>query len=234
MKTLVFLLVLGNLLFYAFTEGYFGRPGNPDAERVERQMLPEKMRIVSRGEAPAAPAKAPEPLKVALALEEAKAEPAAEAEKSVPVCLAWDYLSVAEADRLDSVLTGQFAEFKPVRRNVDGESSGWWVFVPSLPGKAEAERKAGELRQFGVTDYFVIQEGPNRHAISLGVFSSEKGGQDRLAELKAKGVRSARLTPRPGKDGTVSLQATGPAAIKSALLDAIAKALPKAEARDCK
>lgn len=234
MKTLVFLLVLGNLLFYAFTEGYFGRPGNPDAERVERQMLPEKMRIVSRGEAPAAPAKAPEPLKVALAPEETKAEPAVQAEKSEPVCLAWDSLSVAEADRLDSVLTRQFTEFKAVRRQVDGESSGWWVFVPSLSSKAEAERKAGELRQFGVTDYFVIQEGPNRHAISLGVFSSEKGGQDRLAELKAKGVRSARLTPRPGKDGTVSLQATGPTAIKSALLDAIAKALPKAEGRDCK
>lgn len=234
MKALVFLLVLGNLLFYAFTEGYFGRPGNPDGERIERQVLPERMRIVSRGEAPAAPAKAPEPLKVALAVDEAKVEPAAQAEKSAPVCLAWDNLSVAEADRLGTVLTGQFAGFRLARQQVDGESSGWWVFVPSLPGKAEAERKAGELRQFGVTDYFIIQEGPNRHAISLGVFSSEKGGQDRLAELKDKGVRSARLMPRPAKDGTVSLQATGPSAIKSAMLDAVARALPRAEARDCK
>lgn len=233
MKTLVFLLVLGNLLFYAFTEGYFGWPGNPDAERIERQVQPERIRIVSRGEAPTA-AKASEPLKVALAVEEAKVETVAKAAESTPVCLAWDNLSVAEADRLGTVLTGQFAEFRLVRKVVDGESSGWWVFVPPLSSKAEAEKKASELRERGIADYFIIQEGPNRFAISLGVFSSEKGGQEKLAQLKEKGVRSARLSPRPGKDGTVSLQATGPVAVKPVLLEAIAKALPKTEAQDCK
>ena len=55
MKALVFLLVLANLLFYAFGAGYFGRPDNPDAGRVEQQVAPERMRIVSRGEAPGAP-----------------------------------------------------------------------------------------------------------------------------------------------------------------------------------
>ena len=57
MKVLVFLLVLANLLFYAFSAGYLGRPDNPDAGRVGQQILPERMRIVSRGEAPAEPTK---------------------------------------------------------------------------------------------------------------------------------------------------------------------------------
>src|SRR3990167_4112623 len=61
-KALVFLLVLANLLFYAFGAGYFGRPDNPDAGRVEQQILPERMRIAARGDAPALPAKAPEPV----------------------------------------------------------------------------------------------------------------------------------------------------------------------------
>ena len=234
MKTLVFLLVLGNLLFYAFSAGYFGRPDNPDAIRIDKQVLPERMRIVSRGEAPAAPAKAPEPVVPEPVVEAVSAKAVAKAEDSAPVCLAWEHLSVAEADRLGTVLTGQFAEFKLVRQVVAAEGNGWWVFVPPLSGKAEAERKAGELRLFGVSDYFIIQEGPNRFAISLGVFSSEKGGQERLAELREKGVRSARLTPRPGKDGTVSLQATGPATAKPALLEAVGKALPKAETQGCK
>ena len=90
------------------------------------------------------------------------------------------------------------------------------------------------MRQIGVSDYFIIQDGANRFAISLGVFSSEKGGQERLAEVKDKGVRSARLTPRPGKDSTVSLQATGPAPDKAALLAAVAKALPKAGGQSCR
>ncbi len=234
MKTLVFLLVLGNLLFYAFSAGYFGRPDNPDAVRLDKQVLPERMRIVSRGEAPAGPVKASEPVVV-----EAKAEEAAKAEvgakpEEKPVCLLWEHLPVAEADQLGTVLAGRFAEFKLTRQLVAAEGSGWWVFVPPLPSKAAAEKKAGELRQFGITDYFIVPDGFSRYAISLGVFSSEKGGQDRLAELKDKGIRSARLAPRPGKDSTVSLQATGPATAKPALLEAVGKLLPKAEAQGCK
>jgi hypothetical protein len=233
-KTLVFLLVLGNLLFYAFSAGYFGRPDNPDAVRLDKQVLPERMRIVSRGDAPAGPVKAPEPVVV-----EAKAEEAAKVEvvakpEEKPVCLLWEHLPVAEADQLGTVLAGRFAEFKLTRQLVAAEGSGWWVFVPPLPSKAAAEKKAGELRQFGITDYFIVPDGFSRYAISLGVFSSEKGGQDRLAELKDKGIRSARLAPRPGKDSTVSLQATGPATAKPALLEAVGKLLPKAEAQGCK
>lgn len=236
MKTLVFLLVLGNLLFYAFSQGYFGEAENPDAIRVEKQVLPERMRIVSRGEAPAIKAKAPEPVKPEPVAEEVKPEPEAVAKpEPVPTaCLAWEHLSVADADKLGALLAGKFAGFKTSRRVVAAEGSGWWVFVPPLSGKAEADKKAGELRQLGVTDYFIIQDGANRFAISLGVFSSEKGGQDRLAEVKEKGVRSARLTPRPGKDSTVNLQATGPAPDKAALLEAVAKALPKAGGQSCK
>ena len=234
MKLFIFLLALGNLLFLAYSGGYFGHPENPDAVRLDKQVLPERMRIVSRGEAPGVPAKVPEPVKVAPAAEEAKPEPvAAKPEASGPVCLLWEHLSVAEANQLGTLLGGKFAEFKVARRLL-GEGNGWLVFVPPLPSKADAEKKAAELRQFGVTDYFIIQDGPNRHAISLGVFSSEKGGQERLAELKEKGVRSARLMQRPDKDGTVSLQATGPDATKAALLESVAKVLPKVEAQGCK
>lgn len=234
MKALVFLLVLGNLLFYAFSQGYFGEAENPDAIRVEKQVLPERMLIVSRGEAPAIKAKAAEPAKPEPVAEEVKPEPVAKPEPVPTACLAWEHLSVADADKLSALLSGKFAGFKASRRVVAAEGTGWWVFVPPLAGKAEAEKKAGELRQLGVTDYFIIQEGANRFAISLGVFSSEKGGQDRLAEVKEKGVRSARLTPRPGKDSTVNLQATGPAPERAALLEAVAKALPKAGGQSCK
>ncbi|HJV92719.1 MAG TPA: SPOR domain-containing protein [Azonexus sp.] len=234
MKTLVFLLVLANLLFYAFGAGYFGRPDNPDAVRVEKQVLPERMRIVSRGEAPAAPAKAAEPVKPEVVAEAPKAEPVIKVEEPAPVCLAWEHLPSADAERIASLLASKYAEFKVTRRVVPGEGSGWGVFVPPLTSKADAERKATELRQLGVTDYFIVLDGPIRHAISLGVFSSEKGAQERLAELKEKGVRSARVMPRPGKDSTVNVQATGPAAAKEALLTAIGKAVPKADEVGCK
>lgn len=234
MKTLVFLLVLANLLFYAFSAGYFGRPDNPDAVRVEKQVLPERMRIVSRGEAPAAPAKAAEPVKPEVVAEAAKADSATKVEEPAVVCLAWEHLPAVDAERIASLLSSKFAEYKVTRRVVPGEGNGWGVFVPPQTGKADAERKATELRQLGVTDYFIVQDGPIRYAISLGVFSSEKGAQERLAELKDKGVRSARVMPRPGKDSTVNVQATGPASAKASLLEAIGKAVPKAAAQGCK
>lgn len=253
MKALVFLLVLANLLFFAFSEGYFGRAENPDAGRVERQVLPERMRIVSRGEVPAAPVKvvAPEaepvvpeavteaakaePVKTEPAQEEpAKVEPVSKAKELPPLCLAWEHLSITEADQVSTLLSKRFTELKVTRPAVGGESNGWWVFVAPLPSKAEAEKKAAELRRFGVTDYFIIPDGPNRFAISLGVFSSEKGGQEKLTEVKELGVRSARLMPRPGKDGTVNLQVSGPATAKQALLAAVGKVLPKSTPQSCK
>ena len=258
MKALVFLLVLGNLLFYAFSQGYFGKPENPDAIRLEKQVLPERMHIVSRGEAP--PAKTPEGSKpdspgdgasvdastvadpkaaeVAKAAEAKPAEAppvvAAKPEPPPTVCLAWDRLTPADADRLAEVLAGKYGEFKMTRRIIAGEPAAWWVYIPPLAGKAETDKKAGELRDLGVTDYFVVQDGANRNAISLGVFSSEKGSQDRLAELKDKGVRSAKVAPRPSKDSLLGVQATGPASARAALVAAVAKALPKADGQACK
>lgn len=240
MKALVFLLVLANLLFYAFGAGYFGHPDNPDAGRVEQQVVPEHMRIVSRGEAPVAPTK-PEPAPEAAKPE---AEPVAVLTAEVPVkeekaekaqvCLVWRQLSVADAERLSSLMTKRFKAFKLSRKTIASEGNGWWAFVPPQPSKADADKKAAELRELGVKDFFVIQEGPNRFAISLGVFSTEKGSQDRLAELKAKGVRSVSAAPRPGKESVVTLQARGLSAEKAALLAAVGEALPKAEAQGCK
>lgn len=238
MKALVFLLLLFNLLFYAFTQGYFGRTENPDAGRIEKQVFAERMRIVSRGEVPAVPAKAPEPVpepvKPEVVPDAPKVAPVSQAEEPASVCLVWEHLSVADADQLNALFNNKFAEFKVSQQTVAGEANGWWVFIPALPGKVEADKKAGELRQLGVTDYFIILDGPNRFAISLGVYSSEKGGQERLAEAKEKGIRSARLAPRPSKDGTVSLLATGPTAAKVTLLEAVGKILPKTNVQSCK
>jgi len=245
-KALVFLLVIANLLFYAFGAGYFGQPDNPDAGRVEQQVAPERMRIVSRGEAPAptvakaepvvpeaAPADETQTPEKAEAERGAEPEPVAKVDKT-PVCLSWRPLPVAEADRLSSLLAKRFRDYKVTRKLVASEGNGWWVFIPPLPGKAEADKKAGELRELGVTEFFVVQDAPSRFAISLGVFSSEKGSQDRLAELKAKGVRSAQAAPRPGKDSLVSLQVRGPAGEKAMLLGAVGQILPKAEGQVCK
>jgi cell division septation protein DedD len=71
------------------------------------------------------------------------------------------------------------------------------VNIPPQPSKDAADRKAAELRELGVTNFFIMQgESPLKWAISLGVFKTESGAQTLLAQLNKQGVHSARITPR--------------------------------------
>ena len=54
MRVLVFLLVLANLLFLVWTQGYLDTGREPDALRLQHQLSPEKMKIVARDEPPTA------------------------------------------------------------------------------------------------------------------------------------------------------------------------------------
>ena len=72
MRVLIFLLVLANLLFYAFSHGLFGSEVSNEAANLQ-EINPQQVRILSRGEPPAgdappateAAADAPEPAPVA-------------------------------------------------------------------------------------------------------------------------------------------------------------------------
>lgn len=235
MKFLVFLLVLANLLFYAFSAGLVGSADDPDELRIAQQISPESVRIVGQGDRPPLPVSAP-PAPV-IEASAAVVAPDADASAATPavqqVCLAWAALSPVEADRISRVVGRGFADFKLSRGPASGEGNGWWVYIPPLTDKATADKKAGELRALGVSDYFVVQEGVNRHAVSLGVFSSEKRAQERLSELQSQGVRSARLGIRPDKDGNLRLEVRGPLEGRDALLAALARAVPKNRAQDC-
>lgn len=248
MKALVFVLVLANLLFLAYAEGYFGRPGNPDAARVEQQLNRERIRVVARGEAPkdkdgaagdTSSPKEPVPEKeVASAEKEAVAVPKEASAQQPPAgpetCIAWGDLSGGEANRVATLLGEKFTDFRVDRRADPVEGSGWWVFIPPLPSKADAEKKVGELKRLGVDDYFIIQDaGPNRFAISLGVFTGESGANDRLAELRVKGVKSAKVGPRLGKDALHTVEVRGPAARQAALAAAVKASVPEVASRTC-
>jgi hypothetical protein len=66
------------------------------------------------------------------------------------------------------------------------------VYIPPARSKSEADRKVRELRELGVTEFFVVQDaGQWRNAISLGIFKSDEAAQAFLSKLKERGVRSA-------------------------------------------
>ena len=174
LRTLFFLLVLGNLLLFVWGQGYFGAAGGGgEAERLAAQIEPDRLRIAGKDV----------PLPKAV-------EPPREA------CRALAGLEREAADKLAELISGRDAQLKVDRRVLD-EPKSWWVSIPPLPNSAQADRKAAELSRLGVKDFYVVREsGPNQYAISLGLFKSEEAAKGSLAALLKKNVKSARIQAR--------------------------------------
>jgi hypothetical protein len=219
MRILVFLLIFANLIFFACTEGYFGGGSVSEAGRLETQVQPERLHLMWRpGEEPDNADKVVPPKGGASAPENGSSSglsgntqlvsalpanlPAGPALAPGTACLLVSGLTVQGADDLEK----KVKEAKLETRRSEGH---WWVFIPPQGSKGGADKKAGELRQFGVMDFFIVADGPQQFAISLGVFSQEEGARRHLEFLRGKGVRSARIEERQPDNVRTTLEIRG-------------------------
>jgi hypothetical protein len=217
-RLLFLLLLAANLGFFAWTR--FLAPPDPAVDRqpLARQLEPHRLRIVGGRELakaatpkPASPA--PEPARIA--------------------CLEWGSFSPADAtraaQRLDPLALGaRLAQYR------GEETAGWWVHMPPQGSRANALRKAAELRKLGVEDYFILQEpGPARWALSLGVFSTEDAAKSHLQALREKGVRTAVIDPRETRVPKVWFQMREVDAPLQEKLQAMARDFEGATLHDC-
>lgn len=185
LRTIFFLMVLGNLLLFAYAGGYLfaGRDGEPD--RLGAQIDPGAIRVVSRGSPPAAGAPPRE------------------------ICRAVS--GTAPLQALADLLRGRDGSLAIAMRPVDAPGS-WWVFVPPQKNRRDADKKAAELKKLGIADLYVVQEsGANQFAVSLGLYKSEQGARERLEAVQGKGVRSARIQVREAPTDKVLVEVRGPA-----------------------
>jgi hypothetical protein len=112
------------------------------------------------------------------------------------------------------------------------DAGGYWVHIPPLKTKSDADRKVRELRDLGVTEFFVVQDaGQWRYAISLGIFRSEEAAQAFLARLKQRGVRSAIVARRENFLKQVAFYVREPSEATVAELTEIQQEFPGSEIR---
>ena len=217
------LLALNGAVF-AYGQGYFGTAsggGEHEPERLKRQFNTAKMTLLTNAQADAlarqASAAAAEATGTqaaisgaagapAAATPAAAAAPAAVTEPAAPIiaCTEIGTFDVSEARRFDTRLaTLALGDRQSRQAQQEQEVSSFLVNIPPQGSKEAAEHKAEELRNLGVTDFYILQgDSPLRFALSLGVFKTEAGAQARLAQLTKQGVRTARITPR-GPQSTV-------------------------------
>ncbi len=217
MRALFLLLLLANVALYAWS--HYGPPGAAAPAPHWRQVEPEKLRIV-----------APADLPPVLA---AKKEKPVEKPAAPATCMDWGSFTVADARRAEQALEPLALGARLAQRRTE-EVAAWWVFIPSQGSRQGALRKAAEIKDLGVGEYFIVQEeGELRWALSLGVFRTEEAALGRLAALRQQGVRSARVGPRETVVPKVWLQVKSVDAPLQARLREIARQMEGSELREC-
>jgi len=173
MRTLVFLLLLANLSLFGYIK--LDSLGSGEGVRLSQQVQPDKIKVLT-------------PQEVA-ALGPAKAASLAD------VCVEWGPLSDTDRNRALASLEPLDLSRLMTQKKVEVIAS-YWVFLPPAANRAAADQRLAELKASGIKDLSVIDSGPQRNAISLGVFRGEEAARNRLASLQAQGLANARLEPR--------------------------------------
>lgn len=220
MRALFLLLLLANLGFFAWAR-YFGGDGEQrDPRPLQQQIAADQVRILSARELGA-----PEPAKPEAPKPAAEAEPRA--------CVEWGSFTVTDTARAEKALEPLALGARLAQHRIE-ETAGWWVYIAPQGNRQSAAKKALELKNIGIEDYFVVlEEGRWRSAISLGVFKSEEAANSRLAMLRAKGVRTALLGRRDTQVQKVLFQVRGVDAALAARLVELVQAFPGSELKDC-
>ena len=232
MLKFVFWLLAGvNLLVLAIGQGYLGsfRTETREPARLKNQLQAGKLTLLTQEQAtaPVAPPAAEE-----------GATPAAAVAAPPPsyACTEVGNFLLADGRRFEAQVAALNLGDRQSRRNVAGQDiSSYMVYIPPQGSKEGAERKAGELKQLGVKNYFIINEGSaQRWGISLGVFKSETSAQSQLASLNKQGVHSARVAPRYSASKQFAYQFRDLDAATRARLAEITKQFEEQELRSCK
>jgi hypothetical protein len=171
MRLFFLIVLLANVATFAYIRHTDGRTG-ADSQIALLQISPDKVKLVKAGA-------------ISLAANRERPLPAA-------ACVEWGAFSADDAARAAAALA-KFDFGDRLSRRDAGES--FWVHIPQK-SRADAEKKANELRALGVADFYIVQEaGPVQFAISLGVFKTEEAANNHLAQLRPKGIRSAIIAP---------------------------------------
>ena len=172
MRLFFLLVLLANVAVYAYIRYTESRAG-ADAQIALLQISPDKVKLVKAGEL----------------------APAANREKPAlsQVCVEWGAFGADDAARAATALAGLALGDRLSRRDAGGS---YWVYIPPLKSRADAEKKASEVRGLGIADFYIVQDaGPLQLAISLGVYNTEDAANNYLAQIRSKGIRSAIVAP---------------------------------------
>lgn len=211
LRFLFVVLLLANAAVFAYHRGQLDEliPNGREPARLQRQLNAERIRLVE-----------PEALQTASA-------------PDLPACVEVGNFSAVQARRLEPQLAALVPGEELVRRELV-EVSSHMVLIPPQGGRNAAEQRATQLRELGITDFYILQEAsPNRWGISLGVFKNEEGARAHLASVTQQGVNNARIVEHNMALPQVAFQLRGEPEALNAAVDKWLQGFPRYEKRAC-
>lgn len=195
LQWLVLMLLFANAFFYAYARYAMAPAG--EALQAHPTLNGDKLKLLSD-------------------LPEARPVP------KPAVCLEWGIFAEDTLAAARKVLDKLALKPEQVTVGHMEESNGnFWVYIPPLRSREDAQKKLGEVRALGIEDGYILQDNSRwKNAISLGVFSNEDGAKRFLVALQAKGVRSAVAGARKHDTGQALIRISQ---VDDAAMEAVVK-----------
>ena len=184
MRLLFFVLLLANVL----AAGYYSyRDDRGHAAKIAHTPLnADRIRLIDASRN--APSQGPSPT----------------SDVAGPSCYEWVGLTPEAAEQAQRALAKLGFGEKVTR----GRTETYWVYIPALKTRQEAEKKLKELIALGIEGSRVIEQADNSpFAILLGAYPTAEVALVRLNQLKELGVKSAALDKRETIDDRFELLA---------------------------
>lgn len=255
LKWAVWLLVLGNAGYFAWSQGYLDTLGLKPAEqrepqRMAQQVRPEVLRLLNgpRAEtapvlvatAPAAPVAVAPPPPAPMAAEPAAPAPVPAAPPTVAVAAGngpracWQAGGFtddqAELLRAELALLGVPASgfaFSEVR-----SGGRWIVYMGRYDNQQQVDRKKDELRALGVS-YREINAPGLAPGLALGTFSTEAAAQQALQKAERDGIRTAKVAQERAESQSVTVRLPAITETQRAAIDALGDAMAGKRLQRC-
>lgn len=227
LKFFFWILLMANAGLFAYQQGALDSllPSGREPARIANQLNADKVKLIPASEATRAPTPPPPPVVEPVAAVTEKEE--------VLVCAEAGNFSPDEAKRFSAQLAPLSLGDRVAQRAIQ-EVASHMVYIPPQVDKEGAEKKADQLRQLGIEDFFIIQDNsPLRWGISLGVFKQEEAARTHLASLSKKGVRSARIGQRSVTSSMTAFQMRDIDTKTKTELEKIMAGFPKQSVREC-
>jgi len=218
MRAAFLLLLLANIVLFAWQQGLFGAAVETgrEPERVARQIAAEKIQVLTPGE-----------------LAALRGAPRAAGEGNAGLaCVEFGDFDEASLARVQARLaTLSLGDRLRARR---AGASGWFiVYLPPPATRGEAEKVAQDLRGRGIRDLVVMgQNSAMPNAIVLGSFRDPELAQRHQADMTRRGIAGVQISQRAATEAT-RFEIRGVDAALAQQLAEIQKEFPQSQLGAC-